>query len=196
MSCGFQLSEAKSHSYSNVLESHRKSSESEEDVQPEPERPFPVKSSQVCLCHSSHLRKMSARQCWHRVGRVTRTHASCNWKWLSHFNPAQINVHIQRHIFFFWPCQNRFTAKQYETNQGTIGMTLPLLMKALWKGNLIHQQQLRLRAPCHYQLSTPSLMFSSADAAPAWRTALSEKINPISRPDTEDANHECSFTRR
>lgn len=97
--------------------------------------------------------------------------------WLSYFNPAQINVHRQTRIFF-WPCQNRFTAKQYEANQGTIGMTLPLLMKALWKGNLIHQQQLRLRAPCHYQLSTPSLMFSSTDAEPAWRTALSDKSTP------------------
>lgn len=117
------------------------------------------------------------QQYWHRVGHVTREHSGGNWKWLSYFNRAQINVHTQTHIFFR-PCQNRFTAKQYEANQGTIGMTLPLLMKALWKGNLIHQQQLRLRAPCHYQLSPPSLMFSSADTEPAWRTALSDKSTP------------------
>lgn len=122
---------------------------------------------------------VTARQSWHWVGHVTRAHTGSNWKWLSHFNPAQIDVHTQTRIsFFFWPCQNRFTAKQYEANKGTIGMTLPLLMKALWKGNLIHQQQLRLRAPCHYQLSTPSLMFFSVDAEPAWRTALSDKSTP------------------
>lgn len=60
----------------------------------------------------------------------------------------------------------------------TIGMALPPLMKALWKGNLIHQQQLRLGAPCHYQLSAPSLMFSSADAEAAWHTALLDKSTP------------------
>lgn len=31
----------------------------------------------------------------------------------------------------FVPCQSKFTAKQYEANQGTVGMALPLLMKAL-----------------------------------------------------------------
>lgn len=75
-------------------------------------------------------------------------------------------------------CQCRFAEKQYEANQEATGMALSLLMKALWKGNLILQQQLRLGEPCHYQLFAPSLMFSSAVAEAAWHTALSDKSTP------------------
>lgn len=137
---------------------------------------LPIKA--VCYLQKEKHVTATTRHYWHRACLMgARAHACCNWKWLSYFNPTQINVHSQTQVFFL-PCQNRFTAKQYEANQGTIGMTLPFLMKALWKGNLIHQQQLRLGAPCHYQLSTPSLMFSSTDAEPAWRTALSDKSTP------------------
>lgn len=112
----------------------------------------------------------------------TQSNYSCTWKLMSNFKPTKITAHTQSQTYtnthILMPSQKRFTAKQYEANQGTIGMALPLLMKVLWKGNLIHQQQLRLGAPCHYQLSGPSLMFSSADAEPAWHTALSDKSTP------------------
>lgn len=54
------------------------------------------------------------------------------WKLVSNINPTKTNVRKIPNIHtILVPCQNRFTAIQYEANQGTVGMALPLLMKAL-----------------------------------------------------------------
>ena len=138
------------------------------------------------MCHSDNLTSLtldvhSEHTCTHTV--KLQLYMEISEQFQSDQNKrAHTHTHTPSqtytHTRILVPCQSRFTAKQYEANQGTIGMALPLLMKALWKGNLIHQQQLRLGAPCHYQLSAPSLMFSSADAEPAWHTALSDKSTP------------------
>lgn len=123
----------------------------------------PVYSGLVVPATPTHVHTVKPRHSW-------------AWKLVSNFKPVTTNAYTCTQTLV--PCQSRFTAKQYEANQGTTGMALPLLMKALWKGNLIHQQQLRLGATCHYQLFAPSLMFSSADSEPAWHTALSDKSTP------------------